>query len=412
MINTTGYNKAIELLRQASTPNGFVASVQQEANYKRVWTRDGVINGLAALQTGDAFLIRTFYQTIRTAFDNQHASGFIPSNVSQEENMRSYGGAVGRADNVCWAVIGLCSYINYINSDAGHELSELHELHELEGDITDNYKKKVEKCFALMEAWEFNGKHLMYVPQSGDWADEYFYHGYVLFDQLLRVWALELAAQLYEKTEWKNKAATIRQTIQTNFWNHKRKENLYSVNLQRQLQDAPANHWIMGFNPARTYHQFDLQANTLALALRIGNKQQQQTVIETLKTFINQFNHLLPSFHPAARQNDYEMEELKNNYAYAFRNEPHHFHNGGLWPVWNGLLAAALAQHDEMAAAKLVTMFIHKSNEAAVEENNKWDFNECLHGKTLRPTGTAFCTWSAGGAVMAEQALRGKNIFK
>jgi hypothetical protein len=39
------------------------------------------------------------------------------------------------------------------------------------GNINDNYRKKVEKCFALMDAWEFNGKHLMYVPQSGDWAD-------------------------------------------------------------------------------------------------------------------------------------------------------------------------------------------------------------------------------------------------
>ena len=47
-----------------------------------------------------------------------------------------------------------------------------------------------------MDAWEFNGKQLMYVPQGADWADEYLQHGYILFDQLLRIWALELAGKI------------------------------------------------------------------------------------------------------------------------------------------------------------------------------------------------------------------------
>jgi hypothetical protein len=42
------------------------------------------------------------------------------------------------------------------------------------------------------EAWEFNNKGLLYVPLSGNWADEYITDGYVLYDQLLRVWALKV----------------------------------------------------------------------------------------------------------------------------------------------------------------------------------------------------------------------------
>jgi hypothetical protein len=34
--------------------------------------------------------------------------------------------------------------------------------------------------------WEFNNKGLLYVPLSGNWADEYITDGYVLYDQLLR----------------------------------------------------------------------------------------------------------------------------------------------------------------------------------------------------------------------------------
>ena len=173
MILRTGYIKAIELLREASTPMGFVASVQEHDNYKRIWTRDGVVNGLAALMSSEADLIQTFRATLETIFDHQHPTGFMPSNVAMDGSI-SYGGTVGRADNPSWAVIGLCQYALITQDDS----------------LLQKYRRQVEKCFSVMDAWEFNGKHLLYVPQSGDWADEYIQHGYVLFDQLLRVWAL------------------------------------------------------------------------------------------------------------------------------------------------------------------------------------------------------------------------------
>ncbi len=51
-----GIQKAIQLLHSASTPNGFVAAVQEEDNYRRIWTRDSALCGLAALSTDDAAL--------------------------------------------------------------------------------------------------------------------------------------------------------------------------------------------------------------------------------------------------------------------------------------------------------------------------------------------------------------------
>ena len=84
MINETGYARAIELLRQASTAKGFVASVQEHDNYKRIWTRDGVVNGLAALMSEEEDLIETFRATIETIFDHQHPVGFMPSNVAMD----------------------------------------------------------------------------------------------------------------------------------------------------------------------------------------------------------------------------------------------------------------------------------------------------------------------------------------
>ena len=47
------YKKAIELLQNASSKEGFLASAKNITNYKKVWARDGVICGLAALASAD-----------------------------------------------------------------------------------------------------------------------------------------------------------------------------------------------------------------------------------------------------------------------------------------------------------------------------------------------------------------------
>jgi len=389
MISQIGYSKAIELLRQASTPMGFVASVQDHDNYQRVWTRDGVVNGLAALMSGDKDLIQTFGNTLKTIFDHQHPSGFIPSNVAADGKI-SYGGTVGRADNPSWAIIGLCQYTSSTMDDL----------------LSRNYERQVEKCFSVMEAWEFNGKHLLYVPQSGDWADEYIQHGYILFDQLLRIWALRLAAAIYKRIEWREKAERIMTVVRNNFWNNSEPSALYAPNLKHQLALAPSAYWFLGFNPSRIYRYFDLQANSLALLLDVGDESQNKAVIGYIRQLTQHSKAIVPSFYPAIDTADWEMTELESNYAYSFRNKPNEFHNGGLWPVWNGFLAAALKRKNEDLLAKLVVERIHQAN-----GRSSWEMNECFHGKTCENIGVPRCTWSAGGAIIGEQSLAGTAII-
>ena len=106
------YTKAIELLQKCSSSEGFLASAQNISNYKRVWARDGVICGLAALASGNVDLIATFEKTLKTLARNQHHNGTIPSNVmtNGDEIEVSYGGLAGRVDAVTWSIIGICQY--------------------------------------------------------------------------------------------------------------------------------------------------------------------------------------------------------------------------------------------------------------------------------------------------------------
>lgn len=368
--------KALELLRYASTPNGFVASVNDEDNYKRVWTRDSAMCGLASLSCGDEGLIKTFKASIETILQHQHRAGFIPSNVSADERTISYGNVVGRVDNHAWIVISACQYAHYTN-DIGW---------------LQQYKEHFEKCFRLMEAWEFNSKGLMYVPQSADWADEYHHHGYILFNQLLRLWALQSASVLFKNTAWIEEKERVLEAIDKYFC---RQNSYYSAQTERHLKDTKLPYWWMGFNTSTAYLQFDLQANALGLLLGLGTAEQQQSVVKYVKNLYSQCKFLLPSFYLTITQDDKDYVQLKGNYAFRFRNLPHEFHNGGLWSVWNGLMAFAIAKYDAQLSIDL-----SQSIKEACKQNN-WEFNECQHGETHQPIGVPMCAWSAAGLLLS-----------
>jgi hypothetical protein len=369
-----GYNKAIELLHAASTPSGFVAAVQEEDNYRRIWTRDSALCGLAALSTDDEALKQTFKKSIETIFRNQHKVGFIPSNVSPIGDNVSYGSVVGRVDNHAWIIISACTY--------AHIQNEPEWLHGFESGIA--------KSFALMNAWEFNGKGLMYVPQSADWADEYYHHGYVLYNQLLRLWALKCAAHLFSNDDYAGEAFRVQTAIEKYFSGHE----FYASQIERMWQGKKTPYWIMGFNTSQLYTQFDLQANALGLLLEIGDSFQQQKTVAYINDLLG--GGLLPSFCPTIEEDDKEMTELKSNYAFRFRNLPYEFHNGGLWPVWNGFAAMCLSKYDRQ-----LSMQLNKKVYEACSKNN-WEFNECYHGKTGKGIGVPNCAWSAAGAILSE----------
>ncbi len=392
--NQVAFQKSLELLRAASTPFGFVASTNDISNYSRIWSRDATITGLAALLSGDEGLVGTFKNSISTLFDHQHTTGFIPSNVNPATSIASYGGTVGRTDNVSWAAIGLLSYVLFTDDFP----------------LLKKYRAQLEKCFQLLNAWEYNGKGLVYVPQSGDWADEYVQHGYILYNQLLRVWALELAAKVFNQLDYQTKAAEIRLLIETNFWKHEASKEYYAANMLHQMDSAPDSFWLMGFNPSRIYPQFDLQANSLALLLNVGNSSQKSKTVSYLSDFIKRQQNLLPSFHPALAEGDLLYEDLKHNYAYGFRNFPHEFHNGGLWQVWNGFLAAALVSAGKIEEANAVRNFLAEANFKNTTAE-PWGFYENCHGLTFEPIGVQYCTWSASGQIIAGQTINGKKFI-
>jgi hypothetical protein len=159
----------------------------------------------------------------------------------------------------------------------------------------------------------------------------------------------------------------------------------------RPFEETP--YWLMGFNTSQRYNQFDLQANALALLLRLGTAQKRAATVEFIKDLLGTL--MLPSFYPVVGVDADAMRELQQNYAFRFRNAPHEFHNGGLWSVWNGLLSLSMGTMDDSLSQRLLA----RITSACAQRG--WDFNECHHGETGEPIGISRCAWSAAGLLLA-----------
>jgi len=383
-MNTIGYIKAIELLRSCSSEEGFLASAQNISNYKRVWARDGVICGLAALASGDDDLIATFKNTIDTLAQHQHANGTIPSNVmtAGSEKEVSYGGLAGRVDAVTWFIIGICQYGFYKD----------------DSDFVAQYERHIQKCLQLMEAWEFNNKHLMYVPLSGNWADEYITDGYVLYDQLLRIWALKSYNYFAKKQAIQDKIENIKKQIEINFIPNAVGDKYH----QRAYNELNFDSFMpCSFSPAGYKVQFDAFANSLALILNVGNENFQKGMITYAENLQKQTNlQLLPAFWPPIEEKDLDWNLLKNNCKYEFRNYPYEFHNGGSWAMVNGFFGLALLSKNKRQEAETVLKAINHVN--AIEN---YSFYENFNTQTSKPNGVLFCAWSAAARVFLHQNI-------
>ncbi|OAB28122.1 Alkaline and neutral invertase [Flavobacterium fryxellicola] len=384
MNSDLNYKKAIELLENVSSSEGFLASAQDVSNYKRVWARDGVICGLAALASGDEKLIETFRKTVETIANNQHYNGTIPSNVmtNGDEVAVSYGGLAGRVDAVTWFVIGVCQYAYYTKDST----------------FVAKYSTAIEKCLALLEAWEFNNKGLLYVPLSGNWADEYITDGYVLYDQLLRIWALKSYNHFVQDDLITAKIIVITEQLEINFTpdsgGEKYHERAYHEILIQKYMPC-------SFSPAGYKNQFDAFANSLALFLNIGSYDFQSKIVAHSISLKNKMKmKLLPAFWPPIQETDLDWNLLKNNCKYEFRNYPNEFHNGGSWSMVNGFYALALLSKGKKKEATEILTAINAAN--AVDN---FSFYENFNSETEEPNGVPFCAWSGAATVLVHQSL-------
>lgn len=94
-----------------------------------------------------------------------------------------------------------------------------------------------------------------------------------------------------------------------------------------------------------------------------------------------------------------------------WRNPPHCYHNGAVWPFVGGFHVASLALAGRPQEAGGLLEGLAGANRVA-----DWGFHEWLHGETGEPAGAPQQTWNAGMYVLAWNGVHNtdavRNLFR
>ncbi len=362
---------AVVLLRALCGEDGIHASLAATANYRAIFARDAIMAGTAGLLLRDAVVTRAFVCTLERLRQFQGAEGQIASNFELRPDgthQLSFGSLAPRIDSATWYLLGIAF---------GAKAGALDPA---------AYHASVHAVVRLLNAIEYNERHLLYVPTGGNWADEYITEGYILYDQVLRAWALRLLGEVYDESAWTAKSARIGETIHERYW----------LDVERKY-----GHPIASFSPGRVQAMFDLAACSLLSLSGVAPTLGAAALDWIDDTFLTQ-SSLPPAFYPVIVEGDSDWPALRRYHLHAFRNAPHEYHNGGIWPIWLGWCALALAQAQRSSALQRLASEVQRRLNAP----KSFAFEEYLHGVTGVPTGTPHMAYSATGCIFMAHAGR------
>jgi hypothetical protein len=360
--------ESVALLRDLCGPHGIHASRSSTANYRAVFARDAVMAGVAGLLLRDEVITAGLVRTLEHLRQLQGPEGQVASNFEMRDAGPhvSFGTLAPRIDAATWYLVGIG-----LAARAGAV------------DPAD-YRDSVQRAVHCLNALEYNGRHLMYIPTGGNWADEYIYDGYILYDQVLRAWALRLLGATYGEPAWLDKSQCIADTISERFFASDK------TGPQRP---------IAAYTPVHRHEMFDLAACALLAVSGIAQQRAQQALAWIDQAFLQQ-GALPPVFHPVIEEGDAEWPALRRYHLHAFRNLPYEYHNGGIWPIWLGWLALGQVQtghHEQLPRLRREVL-------RALGAAPSFEFEEYLHGRTGAAGGTPHMAYTATGLLFLHLA--------
>lgn len=366
----------------ASGGLGIRASRRAVHNYGAVFARDAIMAGVAGVLTGDAAVAAGLADTLALLRAHLGAQGQVPSNVLVPADggapRVSFGTLAPRLDSATWFLVGVGVAVR-----AGVVAPE-------------GYREPVARVAALLDAVEYNGRHLLYVPAGGNWADEYPYDGYILYDQVLRAWGLRLAGTALALPALVAKGEAVGAAIAAHYWPDTPWRYAPPGDTHRPVP-------LAAFAPGRTDEHADLAACAL-LALADVAPPLGARALDGVQALFLDAGRLPPAFAPVIAPGDPEWPALAGYHLHGFRNRPHEYHNGGVWPVWLGWLALALVRHGRGADAARLRDAVAAHLGALAARGIAFDFEEYFHGEDGRPLGTPGMAYTATGLLFLEHA--------
>ena len=386
--------EAWSVLTNSAKNFGFVATAQDTDNYARLWSRDSAIASLAVLSHGKEALYPAVKSSILNLLEAVGEGGVFPSNVSFKNDgdryKQSYGGPVGRTDSPFWWAVTALSYME-VAQDFG-----------IKGVVAD----AIEEIERRAHAWEFNNKHLMYSPASSNWADEYPVEGYILLNNVLRLWMLRKASHILSSDYYAVKAEQLLGSIKYHFFGEPAgAQSLFTPAQLEKVDNLESGERIlMSFTPGTTLNHIDTLGWGISMLLGITSASTTKKMVERLRKEVG--GTLAPAHWPIIDEDHTLWGAIASNYAYNFKNHPGHFHNGGVWGLTQGFTAAAMNTLFGKDHAYMVSY--ERMLESSMED---YPFAEYYSYPELKPGGVKNLCFSAGSYLIAAAAADQGEAF-
>lgn len=394
-----GYFKAIAGLKKNITPLGFTACsttdnevLGTDENYRSVWGRDGAITiiGSLPLRKQDEEIHQCQRNTLETLLNHVSVNGQIPANVRVEDERPDYSGIGGIAsiDSGIWVIIAFQAYV-----------ADTRDM-----DFLRKHIHTLQRVMVWLSAHDSNNDGLLEIPEAGDWTDLFGRSYNVLYDEVL--WykcnisfgrLLEMLGDSQRASDYRQWARVIKREILVNFWpstSHNFQQGFSFTEQQYSLGDA--RYLIAQVTPFDFSWKCDVFGNVLAFLYDVTDASHAGQTFRFLWGSGVSQPYPVSNIYPVVTTGD---KEWRDYYAINMLNLPHHYHNGGLWPLVGGHWVRFL---NKLGLRDLALQELHKLAELnKLGTSREWEFNEWAHGQTGRPMGKAYQAWSISEYIRA-----------
>jgi len=398
------YLKAIEVLKKNSTKFGFRASLEY---YNSIWARDGAITLLGAVLVGDNDLLEASRKTLETLKQYQNPVGQIPNAFLIDIKTPKY----YALDANSWWVIGVEKYFSATGDKK----------------FLTEYWPQVKKAMEWLRYQIKDISGLIDAPEASDWMDSSVgRRGKVFYTNCLYWKAIDSANKLakaagekeFDPAPYPGGGAQdlkeLKKRINLLFWPQPEGENLlytWHTGFFKEAIHSLRKHYLNYLSFEYCEDRCDVLAHLLAILFDIPTQDQKEKIIKYL------FERRLcepypikvlnpPIFYPNPTWNP-KVDLYREK---QYQNLPFCYHNAGIWPYVGGFYILMLAKVGQKEKANQELEKLAQANKLG--KKSDWEFNEWLHGKSGRPMGARFQSWSAGGYIIAYQAVKkGKMVF-
>lgn len=379
--------RSIALLHENLGPGGILAAhpgLRANARgYDAIFGRDAAICAIGMALSGDRTLAAKASAGLLTLARHQAPNGQIPKFVDLQSNEADFW-YLGCIDATLWWLIAIALLDRYGGTSR----------------LRKRLGLRIARAIGWLQAQEHQRFQLLQQNEASDWADIMPRSGFVLYTNAL--WYL--AKQLYRlpfATETRANANQLFLPFGAALADYRRARLLVHYAKRRARR---RDLYLSFVNFAQHGDEGDVFGNLLAVLCGLADGPDSRRVLRALRRERVADPYPVrvvcePIAESSALWRPY-MSRHRQNLAWQY-------HNGGIWPFVGGFWVTALAAAGAPAAQV-------RHDLAAVARANAlgdWQFNEWLHGQTLKPQGMPRQSWNAAAFLIAHRAAGGARPF-